>query len=147
MKQIFWADVKAPTAVTTARDGMGISNSALWALIHLYEFTRCWHNRGYSKLRRSWSSAESWHRKTALNGKHQEVKDGSKYVPNWAGKASRFILAEIKVKPTSPTASETHGELLRSVVPYWSIDPIGQLAHFFCAVRQYLPVDQLVRHW
>jgi len=33
-----------------------------------------------------------------------------------------------------------------AVVPHLSIGPIGQLGHFFDAVRQYLPVDQLVRH-
>jgi hypothetical protein len=30
----------------------------------------------------------------------------------------------------------------RSVVPYLSIGPIGQLAHFFSAVRQYRQIDQ-----
>jgi hypothetical protein len=34
-----------------------------------------------------------------------------------------------------------------SVVPRLSIGPIGQLALFFPAVRQYLPVDQLACHW
>jgi hypothetical protein len=44
----------------------------------------------------------------------------------------------------SRAASSISRARIRSVVPRLPIRPFGQLAHFFPALRQYRPVDQLV---